>query len=137
MNCAFQRVLDTLKIESLRDLQPEALEKLVNGQDVFVIQPVWKVIDFSVRSNCFRHSVRGLYLMQSRWHLSFLPWFHSWKTYQVRFLKSVGISAEFIGEEQRNEEAKQRIELGECQVVFGSPEAFLSSTGWRSNYAEQ
>ena len=39
MSCAFQRVLDTFKIESLRDLQQEALEKLVNGQDVFIIQP--------------------------------------------------------------------------------------------------
>ena len=53
--------------------------------------------------------------MQSRSHLSFLPWYHSWKTYQVRFLKSVGIRAEFIGEEQRNEEAKQSIERGESR----------------------
>ena len=37
MSCAFQRVVDTFKIESLIDLQREALEKLINGQDVFVI----------------------------------------------------------------------------------------------------
>ena len=37
--CAFERVLDTFEIESLRDLQPGALEKLVNVQDVLVIQP--------------------------------------------------------------------------------------------------
>ena len=30
-------LIDTFKIESLRDLQREALEKLINGQDVFVI----------------------------------------------------------------------------------------------------
>ena len=36
---ACDRVLDRLKVENLKDLQLKALEKLVNGEEVFVIQP--------------------------------------------------------------------------------------------------
>ena len=50
---------------------------------------------------------------------------------QVRYLKSVGIKAEFIGDEQESQHAKQQVEPGECQIVFGSPKAFLSTKRWR------
>ena len=36
---ACDRVLKRFKLENLKDLQRKALEKLVNGEDVFVIQP--------------------------------------------------------------------------------------------------
>ena len=36
---ACDRVLERFKLENLKDLQRKALEKLVNGEDVFVIQP--------------------------------------------------------------------------------------------------
>ena len=36
---ACKRTLEMFKIESLKNLQWEALEKFVNGQDVFLIQP--------------------------------------------------------------------------------------------------
>jgi len=36
---ARERILETFQIESLKDLQREALEMLVGGRDVFVIQP--------------------------------------------------------------------------------------------------
>ena len=51
---------------------------------------------------------------------------------QVHYLKSVGIKAEFIGDEQESEEAKQHVERGKCQIVYGSPEAFLSTKRWRA-----
>ena len=51
---------------------------------------------------------------------------------QVRYLKSIGISAEFIGEEQKSEEVKHLVERGECEIVYGSPEAFLSTKRWRA-----
>ena len=47
---------------------------------------------------------------------------------QVKFLKSTGVTAEFIGEDQQD---KKAVERGDCQVVFGSPESFLSSNRWR------
>ena len=36
---ACDRVLEHFKLENLKDLQRKALEKLVKGKDVFVIQP--------------------------------------------------------------------------------------------------
>ena len=51
---------------------------------------------------------------------------------QVRYLKSMAIKAEFIGDEQESKEAKQQLERGECQIVYGSPEAFLSTKRWRA-----
>ena len=50
---------------------------------------------------------------------------------QVRYLTSAGINAKFTGDEQESEEAKQRVERGECQIVYGSPKAFLSTKRWR------
>ena len=51
---------------------------------------------------------------------------------QVRYLKSVRIRAEFIGEDQTSEDANQHVERGECQIVYGSPKAFLATKGWRT-----
>ena len=51
---------------------------------------------------------------------------------QVRFLKSLGISAEIIGDDQNCEHARKRVERGQCQIVYGSPEAFLSTKRWRA-----
>ena len=48
---------------------------------------------------------------------------------QVRYLKSMAIKAEFIGDEQESKEAKQQLERGECQIVYGSPETFLKMVG--------
>ena len=36
---AFKRVLETFRIEPMKESQKEALENLLMGQDVFVIQP--------------------------------------------------------------------------------------------------
>ena len=36
---AHDKILETFKLNSLRSIQREALEKLVSGEDVFVIQP--------------------------------------------------------------------------------------------------
>ncbi|CAB4020232.1 mediator of RNA polymerase II transcription subunit 34-like [Paramuricea clavata] len=92
---AFNRVLKTFKIESLKESQVEALE---NGRSIaLIISPLTS-------------------LMQD----------------QVRYLKSVGISAEFIGDDQMSENANEVVERGECQIVYGSPEAFLSTKTWRA-----
>ena len=58
MNAGFERVLETFQIENLKDLRREALEKLVSGLDVFIIQPTGsgKSLNFSVSPDCVRHS---------------------------------------------------------------------------------
>ena len=37
---AFERVLESFKLQNLKDSQREALQNLVKGQDVFIIQPM-------------------------------------------------------------------------------------------------
>lgn len=39
---------------------------------------------------------------------------------------------EFEGDGQKDEDAKKMVEQGECQIVYGLPEAFLSSKCWRA-----
>ena len=51
---------------------------------------------------------------------------------QVHFVKSLGISAEIIGDEQNCKQARKRVERGQCQIVYGSPKAFLSTKRWRA-----
>ena len=56
MALARERILETFQIESLKDLQREALENLVSSRDVFLIQPTGSgKSDFSVRSDILRH----------------------------------------------------------------------------------
>ena len=49
---------------------------------------------------------------------------------QVAFLQSKLIRAAFTGDEQRDEAIKSEIEQGMCQLVYGSPEAFLQNKRW-------
>ena len=131
MNAAFERVLETFQIDNLKDSQREVLEKLVSGLDVFVIQPTGsgKSLIFQSAPIVF-DTVRPLSNAKSI-ALVISP-LVSLMQDQVRYLKSVGISAEFIGDEQKSEEAKQLVERGECQIVYGSPESFLSTKRWRA-----
>ena len=96
MNAAFERVLETFQIENLKDLRREALEKLVSGLDVFVIQPTGsgKSLNFSVSPDC-KTTVRPFSNAKSI-ALVISP-LASLMQDRVRYLKSVGISAEFIG----------------------------------------
>ena len=59
MNLAFDRVLESFKYKNLKDSQRDALEKLVGGQDVFVIQPTGsgKSETFPFNLVLFRESV--------------------------------------------------------------------------------
>ena len=123
MNAAFEPVLETFQIDNLKDSQREVLEKLVSGLDVFVIQPTGsgKSLIFQSAPIVF-DTVRPLSNAKSI-ALVISP-LASLMQDQVRYLKSVGISAEFIGDEQKSEEAKQLVERGECQIVYGHPSHF-------------
>ena len=131
MNLAFERVLECFKLQNLKDSQREALQNVVKGQDVFVIQPTGsgKSLIFQSAPIVF-DTVRPLTNAKSI-ALVISP-LSSLMQDQGRYLKSVGIKAEFIGDEQESEGAKQLVERGECQIVYGSPEAFLSTKRWRT-----
>jgi ATP-dependent DNA helicase RecQ len=128
---AFNRVLKTFKIEYLKEYQVEALEKLLKGQDVFVIQPTGSGKSLIYQSAPVVFDTIYPFSSGRSIALVISP-LTSLMQDQVRYLKSVGISAEFIGEDQMSEDANQLVERGECQIVYGSPEAFLSTKRWRA-----
>ena len=54
---------------------------------------------------------------------------------QVSFLKSKGIRAAYIGEEQADEHVKEDVKYGKFQLVYGSPESFLQNQCWQKMLA--
>ena len=126
---ACDRVLERFKLENLKDLQRKALQKLVDGGDVFVIQPTG-----SGKSLSFQSAPMVIDIVKETTFKSIavvISPLTSLMQDQVKFLKSVGLAAEFIGENQNDEEAKKAVKKGDCQIVFGSPESFLCSDRWR------
>jgi len=98
MNAAFERVLETFQIKNWKDSQREVLEKLVSGLDVLVIQPTGSGKSWIFQSApIVFDTVRPLSSAKSI-ALVISP-LASLMQDQVRYLKSVGISAEFIGDE--------------------------------------
>lgn len=116
-------------MENLKDLQQKALQKLENGEDIFVIQPTGSGKSLVYQSALMvfdivkRTTFKSTAVIISPLTLLMQD--------QVKFLTSIGVTAEFIGEDQQDDEAKKAVERGDCQIVFGSPESFLSSDRWR------
>ena len=134
MALARERILETFQVESLKDLQQEALEKLVSSRDVFLIQPTGSGKSLIFQSaSIFFDIVRPKCAKAIILVISPLV---SLMLVQVRFLKSLGIRAEIIGDEQNCEQARKHVERGQCQIVYCSPEAFLSTRRLPS-YAQQ
>lgn len=128
---ACDRILQTFKIDSLKELQRKALEALVKGEDVFIIQPTGSGKSLIFQSAPIVFDIMNPLASGKSIAIVISP-LVSLMEDQVTFLKSIGITAEFIGDDQKNEDAKRMVEQGECQVVYGSPEAFLSSKRWRA-----
>ena len=128
---AIDCILETFKVDSLKELQRRGLEALIKGQDVFIIQPTG-----SGKSLMFQSAPVVLDIMKplqkGKSIVILISLLVSLMEDQVRFLKCIGIMAEFIGDDQKEEDAKKIVEQGECQIVYGSPEAFLSTKRWRA-----
>ena len=87
--------MESFKLKNLKDSQRDALEKLVGGQDVFVIQPTGsgKSLIFQFAPIVF-DTIRPLSNAKSiALVISLLA---SLMQDRVRYLKSVGIKAEFF-----------------------------------------
>lgn len=115
MSLFFKQVLESFKLQNLKDSQQEALQNLVKGQDVFIIQPTGsgKSLIFQSALIVF-DTVRPL--SNAKLIALVIPPLAFLMQDQVQYLKSVGIKAEFIEDEQESEEAKQTVECGECQI---------------------
>ncbi|XP_068754402.1 uncharacterized protein [Montipora capricornis] len=126
---ACDHVVERFKVENLKDLQRKALKKLVIGEDVFLIQPTG-----SGKSLIYQSAPMVFDIVKRTTFKSIavvISPLTSLMQDQVKFLKSIGVTAEFIGEDQQDDAAKTAVERGDCQIVFGSPESFLSSHRWR------
>lgn len=116
------------QIVSLKDLLHEAQEKLVSGGDVFLIQPIG-----SGKSLIFQSAPIFFYIVKcAKLIVPIISPLVSLMLDQVCLLKSLGISAEIIGDEQNRKQARKYVERGQCQIVYSSPEAFLSTKRWRA-----
>ena len=95
-------------MKTLRFTAKKMLEKLVNGEDVLLIQPTG-----SGKSLIYQSSPMAIDIVKETTFKSIavvIPPLASLMQDQVKFLKS--IAAEFIGEDQNDEG-------GDCQIVFG------------------
>lgn len=128
---ACDRILQTFKIDSLKELQRKGLEALIKGQDVFIIQPTGSGKSLIFQSAPIVFDIMKP-LQEGKSIVIVISPLVSLMEDQVRFLKSIGIMAEFICDDQKDEDAKKMVEQGKCQIVYGSPEAFLSSKRWRA-----
>ena len=128
---AYDRILETFKIDSLKELQRRGLEALIKGQDVFIVQPTGSGKSLIFQSAPIVFDIMKP-LQKGKSIAIVISPLVSLMEDQVGFLKSIGIMAEFVGDDQKDEGAKKMVEQGECQIVYGSPEAFLSSKRWRA-----
>ena len=130
-NEACDRILETFKIDSLKELQRRGLEAILEGQDVFIVQPTGSGKSLIFQSAPIVFDIMKP-LQKGKSIAIVISPLVSLMEDQVGFLKSIGIMAEFVGDDQKDEDAKKMVEQGKCQIVYGSPEAFLSSKRWRA-----
>ena len=123
---ACDHILEMFKIDSLKELQRRGLEALIKGQDVFIVQPTGSGKSLIFQSAPIVFDIVKP-LQRGKLIAIVISPLVSLMEDQVGFLKSIGIMAEFVGDGQKDENAKKMVEQGECQIVYGSPEAFLSS----------
>ena len=100
---AREKILETFQI----DLQRETLEMLVGGRDVFVIQPKESGKSLIFQSAPIFFDIVGPKCAKSI--VLVISPLDSLMLDQVRFLKSLGISAEITGDEQNCEQAGKRV----------------------------
>ena len=128
---ACDRILETFKIDSLKELQRRGLEALIKGQDVFIVQPTGSGKSLIFQSAPIVFDIMKP-LQKGKSIAIVISPLVSLMEDQLGFLKSIGIMAKFVGDDQKDEGARKMVEQGECQIVYGSPEAFLSSKRWRA-----
>ena len=122
---ACDRILETFQIDSLKESQCRGLEALIKSQAVFIFQ-----LTGSGKSLTFQSAPIVKPLQTGKSTMIVISLLLPLMEDQVRFLKSIGITAEFVGDDQKDKDTKKMVEQGECQIVYGSPEAFLSSKRW-------
>ena len=120
-------LLDFPNIQALREEQETCLVNLARGKDVFAILPTGfgKSLNFQLFPRLVKAATKSE--MCSIVVVSPLV---SVMRDQVEQLKHLGFSAAAIGLGEEFEEDEKAAREGKCEIVFGSPESWLSSS-WR------
>ena len=127
---------DFPNVKALRMEQRTCLINLARGKDVFAILPTGfgKSLIFQLfpRVMSALPSIEGRKLMSTIIVVSPLV---SAMRDQVEQLKRFGFSAAAIGIGEECEEDEEKVRNGECEIVFGSPESWLSKA-WMKELKE-
>ena len=129
-SAVLKHVSQVFKIQKFKENQEKAVFNLVNGKDVLVLQPTGS--GKSIIFQCFPLVFDALHGKRDTSCALVISPLTSLMQDQVAYLTSLGVRAAFVGDEQSDETVKKKIEKGEYQIVFGSPESFLGCSRWRS-----
>lgn len=103
---ACDRILQTFKIDSLKELQRKALEALVKGEDVFIIQPTGSGKSLIFQSAPIVFDIMNPLASGKSIAIVISP-LVSLMEDQVTFLKSIGITAELMAMTKRTKTPKR------------------------------
>ena len=127
MSASFETVLSeelsSLGLEKLQPQQKLCLQKLVEGNDVLAILPTGfgKSLIYQLFPRLF-HRLRYPHIAQSSSTILVITALTAIIDDQVKYLNDAGFRAAAI-----NSEADAKIIAGEIEIVYGSPEIWLSN----------
>ena len=128
---AKDKIISIFKIQNLTEYQEKGLRSLLLGMDVLTILPTGSGKSLIFQSFPIVFDVIHSKPPDSPSICLVISPLSSLMQDQVMYLNSVGIKATFIGDDQKDDEIKRKVEAGCYQLVYGSPEAFLASSRWR------
>ena len=129
---AKDKIISIFKIQNLTEHQEKGLRSLLLGKDVLTILPTGSGKSLTFQSFPIIFDIIYSKLPDSpSICLDISPLFSLMQDL-VMYLNSVGIKAACIGDDQTDEEIKRKVETGYYQLVYGSWEAFLASSRWKS-----
>ena len=126
-----QEFLQMFGLNKFKSTQIIALKDLLLGKDVFVNQPTGSGKSLIFQAFPILYDMVKRSPSRSNTIVLVISPLVSLMQDQVSFLKSKGIRAAYIGEEQADERVKKDVENGKFQLVYGSPESFLQNQRWR------
>ena len=112
-------------IRELRKEQKTCLLNLARGKDVFAIMPTG--FGKSLIFQLFPRLAKAALSLENSTIIVVSPLISIMRD-QVEQLQKLGFSAAAIGIGEEGEEDEKRAREGKCEIVFGSPESWLSKT---------
>lgn len=128
----YQRVCEIFKIPSLYPEQIEAIEGILNKKSVYASLPTGygKSMIYYALPIVYDHAMNVAQTGETTSKVVIISPLQSLMEDQVRYLKSVGLTAIALHDKHSEDELK-KVEEGTYTYLFASPEKMLSSDRWR------